>query len=110
MRLDEIRDAGVAIDAGGIFEVGAGRVLVPLTKAHERFVRPGIVVVDRNLEDPRGQRTVALSRRQLQTLEFGEHVVRADDVRVEADLVRGVGRTDFRDALDPALAHCARHR
>ena len=53
MRLNEIRDAAIAVDARGVLEVGPARVLVPLAKAHQRLVRPGIVVVDRNLDDAR---------------------------------------------------------
>src|ERR1700722_2464394 len=91
MPLDEIRDAGVAIDAGGAFEVGSGRVLVSLAKPHQRFVGPGIVVVDRNLQDPGRQRTVALPRRRLETLQFGEHIIGADEVAFGSSTHRGVG-------------------
>src|ERR1700733_6025725 len=98
MRLEKSRYADVSTDAGGVFGVGSGRVLVSVAKRHQRFVGPGIVVVDRKLEDPGRQRTVALPRRRLETLQFGEHIIGADEVWVEADLVRRVGRTDFRDA------------
>ena len=53
---DEVVDAAIAVDAGGVFEVGAGRVLVALAKAHQRLVRPRVVVEHRDLDDPRRQR------------------------------------------------------
>ena len=48
----EIIDRGEIIDAGGVVEIGPARILVPFAEAHQRLVRPGIVVEYRDLDDP----------------------------------------------------------
>ena len=53
MRFDEGLDAVKAVDPGGVVEIGAGGVLMPLAKPHQRLMRPRIAVIDRNLDDPR---------------------------------------------------------
>src|SRR3954453_14705888 len=53
MRLDETVDPGQIVDARGIFDVGALRVLMALAKAHQRLASPRVIVIHRNLDDPR---------------------------------------------------------
>ena len=102
---DELLDAGLVVDPGGVVEIGGARVLVAVAKPHQRLVRPGVVVVDRELEDPRLDHRGRLRRRGLEPLQLGQHVVRLDPVGIELDLEGGVGRADLGDPVDPALAH-----
>ena len=53
MRLDEAVDAVEIVDARRIFDVGRLRILMALAEAHQRLMRPGIVVIDRDLDDAR---------------------------------------------------------
>ena len=109
MRLHEAVDAVEVVDARGVFDVGALRVLVALAEAHQGLVGPGIVVEDRDLDDAGLQHRIRLVRALLQPLQLGQHVVRADLVRIELDLERGVGRADLGDALDLGVAHGVGH-
>ena len=77
MRRDEARRIGIAVDAGGIIEVGARRVLVALAKAHQRLAGPGIVVENRILDDAGLQRRIDRCGRCLERLDLGQEVVRA---------------------------------
>ena len=44
------------IDLRGVFDVGHVRRLVAVAETHQRLVRPGIVVEDRNFDDARLER------------------------------------------------------
>ena len=52
MRLDERVDPVKIVDACCVFEIGAVGILMALAEAHQRLVRPGIVVKHRDLDDP----------------------------------------------------------
>jgi hypothetical protein len=52
MRRDKGLDRVEFVDPRGIFQVGTVRVLMAFAKAHQRLARPGIVVEDRDLDDP----------------------------------------------------------
>ena len=100
MRLDEAIHAIEIVDARCVLDVGRCRVLMALAKAHQRFVRPRIIVEDRDLDDPRLERGLGLGCRFLDRLQLLQHVGWLDDVGIELDLKGGVGRADFGHALD----------
>ena len=85
-------------------------ILVPLAEAHQRLVRPRVLVEDRDLDDAGADHRLGLRGRALDRLDLAQHVVGPDDVRVELDLERGVGRADLGDALDLAVADRVGHR
>src|SRR3546814_3320659 len=75
-----------------VLEIGAARILMPLAETHQSLVRPRIIVEDRNLHDARLQHRNGFVCRLIHALQFPEHVVRSNAVRIELDLERGVGR------------------
>src|SRR5262245_63192664 len=103
-------DAAVAVDPRGIVEVAARRILMALAKAHQRLMCPRIIVVDRDLDDPGRELAVARLGGGFKSLQLRQHVVGANHIRVEADLKRGVGRTDLCDAADLAFPDRIGHR
>ena len=104
VRPDERLDRIEAVDPRRVLQVGAVRVLVALAKAHQRLVRPGVVVEDRDLDDPRLQDGFRIAGRGFEALELRQQIGRADAIRIELDLAGGVGRTDLGHPLDPAFA------
>ena len=110
MRGDEIVDRSVIVDPRRVFEIGRFGILVALAKAHQCLMRPRILVVGRNFDDARADHRLRLRRRILDRLHFAQHVVRLDDIRIELDLERRVGRADLGDALDLAVADRLGHR
>ena len=46
-----------------------------------------------------------LRSRDFELFKFRQHIVGADQIRIELDLHRGVGRTNFADALELAFPH-----
>ena len=86
------------------------RVLVTFAEAHQGLMRPGILVIDRDLDDPRVQDGIGAFRGRLEPFQFGEHVVGTNAVRIELDLERGIGRTDLGHAVNAGLAHGIGHR
>lgn len=107
---DEAFDIGITVDLCRIIEIGTFRLLMTFAEAHQRLVSPGIAVEDRNFDDPGLDHRLSHIGRTLDPLDLLEDVVRLDDVRVELDLERGVGRADFGYALDLAFTHARRHR
>ncbi len=105
MRLDERIDPVEIVDACRVFEVGAVGMLMALAKAHQRLVRPGIVVKHGDLDDPRRDYRFGLLGCRVQPLQLGEHVIGLDQVGIELHLIGGVGRADLGHALDLGIAH-----
>ncbi|MCY1293386.1 hypothetical protein D9M70_426450 [compost metagenome] len=99
----------MAVDARGVLDVGARRVLVALAKTHQRLVRPRIAIEDRDLDDARANDGLGPFRCTFDRLNFLQHIVRLDHVRIELDLERGVRRADLRDAADAAFPHALCH-
>ena len=58
MGLDERLGAVVAVDPGGVFEVGRLRVLMVVPEVHHHLVGPRVVVEDGDLDDPGVPRVV----------------------------------------------------
>ncbi|EPN69592.1 hypothetical protein A235_06080, partial [Pseudomonas syringae pv. actinidiae ICMP 19079] len=58
MRSDERIDIGQIVDARSVFQIRRARVLVPVAKAHQGFMGPGIVVEHRDLDDAGLQRAL----------------------------------------------------
>ncbi len=110
MRLDESVDAVEIVDARRIFDVGRIRVLVAFAEAHQRFMRPRIIVIDRYLDDARLDDGLGLGRRLLDRLQLLQHVGGLDHVGIELHLHRGIGGADLGDTLDLRLLQRRRHR
>ena len=104
MRLDEGRDVFVAVDASRVFDVGRVRVLVAFPEPHQRFMRPGVLVVDRNFNDPCVELGFRAFRLLLHLLQHSQKFVGVDHVGVELDLERGVRRTDLGHPVDLGVA------
>ncbi len=102
--------AGEAVDAGRVFEVGHGRVLVAFTETHQRLVRPWILVEDRDFHDTGADDRVRLLRIALDGLDLAQDVVGRNDIGIELHLEGGVRRTDLGYTGDPAFADRRRHR
>ena len=82
------------------------RRLMPVAEAHQRLVRPGIVVEDGNLDD--AGRELGSARAGLAPRApciSAMQIVGLDHVGIELDLKRGVGRADLGDAVDARGAH-----
>ena len=80
-------------------------LLMTLAKAHQRLVRPGIVVEDRDLDDARLHDGGGPRSLRLQPLHFRRKVVRCNAVGIELDLERGVGRADLGHACNSTFAN-----
>ena len=80
MRVDEGLHRRKAVDACGVFQIGGCRVLVPLAKAHQRLVRPRVVVVDRDFDDARVQAEVGHVDAVLQLAQQGQQRVGRDAI------------------------------
>lgn len=106
MRVDEGLHRRKAVDACGVFQIGGCRVLVPLAKAHQRLVRPRVVVVDRDFDDARVQAEVGC-RCCPPARAAGPAARRRDAIGVVAHLIGCVGRADLGHAVDRALAQRA---
>ncbi|MNZ90828.1 hypothetical protein D3C78_1097990 [compost metagenome] len=104
VRGNERLDIGQAVDPRGILQVGAARVLVAVTKTHQRFMGPGVVVQHWNLDDPRLQRALG-HRLRFGTAHRLQQCLRRDTVRVEADLERGVGQAHIQHAIQGQPLH-----
>ena len=107
---DEVVDRRVVVDPRGIFEIGGLRVLVPLAKTHQRLVRPGILIEHRDFDDPCSDHRIGPAGRTFNGLHFAQDIVGSDDVGIELDLERGVGRANLGHAFDLAVAHGVGHR
>ena len=80
MRVDEGLHRRKAVDARGVFQIGGCRVLVPLAKAHQRLVRPRVVVVDRDFDDARVQAEIGHVDAVLQLSQQGQQRVGRDAI------------------------------
>lgn len=106
---DKRVDIGQAIDACGVFQVGAAGVLVTVAKTHQRFVRPRVVVQHRDFDDARVQGAFGHG------LGFGglhriEQHMRRDAVGVKANLERCIGQAHIQHAFQRQAFHGAGHR
>ncbi len=109
MGLDQRLDAGIAVDARGVGQVGAAGLLVTLAKAHQNLAGPRVVVVNRNLDQARLVRGCGAGR-GLDRLDLGQQVIGLDAVWIEADLKRGVRRADLGDSGDTTFGDGPGHR
>ena len=75
-------------------------ILVSFAKAHERLVSPGVLIENRDFDDPGLDHRFGLLGRAFNLLQFAQQVVGPDGVGVEFNLERSVGRANFRDALN----------
>ena len=105
MRLNEPVDAVEIIDACRVFDIGTLGVLMALAEAHQRLVCPGIIVEHGDLDDQRRDHWLGLPGGRIQPFQLCEHVIGLDQVRIELDVVGGVGRADLGNALDLGVAH-----
>ena len=106
---DERVHVGQAIDACRVFQVCAAGVLVAVTKTHQGFVGPGVVIEHRDFDDARAQGAFGHG------LGFGalhgvEQRVRGDAVRVEANLEGCIGQAHIQYAFQRQALHGAGHR
>lgn len=85
---DERLDRIEAVDPRRVLQVGAVRVLVALAKAHQRLVRPGVVVEDRDLDDPRLQDGFRIEMGPDRPAHGPSDLDRVRGVRVHANAVR----------------------
>ncbi|SOS17338.1 hypothetical protein CFBP6109_02358 [Pseudomonas syringae pv. cerasicola] len=102
-------DIRQVIDARSVFQVRRTRVLVAVTKTHQGFMGPGIVVEHRNLDDTGLQRTFG-HRIDLGSSHRFEQGMRCDTVRVEADLERRVGEAYVQYTVQFQTLDCTGHR
>ncbi|CAM2160101.1 hypothetical protein PT2222_70084 [Paraburkholderia tropica] len=110
MRGDEFVDVALAVDARGVFQIGRFRILMTRAKAHQRFVRPRIVVEHWHFDNACVDVERGLSHFGLDAFQQRHERVGRDHVRVVAHLVRGVRRTDFGYAWNLAAREFARDR
>ena len=102
MRGNEVVDRFVAVDARTVFQIGAVGILMALAKAHQRLVRPWIVVQHGYLNDPRRQFQIGATKFGLDLLQLAEHLVGMNNIRIEPHQIRRVRRTDFRHTRNAA--------
>ena len=86
MRLDEALCAVKAVDARRVVQICAARILMPLAKAHQGLVGPGILIVDRDLDDPGRHLFFGIFGLVFKFLNTAHHLFGRDHVRIKAHL------------------------
>lgn len=100
---------GQAIDACGVLQVSAAGVLVAVTKAHQGFVGPGVVIEHRDFDDARVQGALGHGL-GLGALYRVEQYMGRDAVGVKTNLERCIGQAHIQHAFQCHTLHGAGYR